>query len=140
MAFLVDNDYKMHIKDEILSTVLGAAASTIRPDAERKAQAQLTSVLNVRYDVPGIFAQSGEARNAEVVMYMVDMVIYHVHSRISPGQVPENVKARYQDALDWIKMVAAGKLDPDLPKPAGSNEGVKNDVKWGGRDPRDPYY
>jgi len=140
MGFLVDADYKMHIKDEIMSTVLGADAATILTDAERKAQAQLTSVLNVRYDVPAIFAATGESRNAEIVMYMVDMVIYHVHSRISPGQVPDNVKARYQDALDWIKMVAAGKLEPDLPKPAGSDEGMKNDVKWGGRDPRNPYY
>lgn len=139
MAFLTDDDYKMHIKDEVLATIMGAQA-VVRTKAERSAQSQLTSVLNLRYDVPNIFNQTGDSRNAEIVMYMCDLSVYHMHSRLTPGQVPDNVKERYQDALNWIKMVSGGKLEPDLPKPAGTDEGVKNDTKWGGRPARNPYY
>jgi hypothetical protein len=139
MAFLSESDYKSQIKDSILTMILENTDS-IRTDAERKAQAQITSALNVRYDVPAIFAQVGEARNAEVVMTMVDMVLYHIHSRINPGQVPKLRNDRYVDAKEWLKMVASGKLEPFLPKPAGADEGIKNDVQFNSMQPRNPYY
>lgn len=139
MAFLTDDDYKDQVKDSVLATII-ENTSSLRTKAENKAQAQLTSALNVRYDVAAVFAAAGDARNSEVVMYMVDMVLYHLHSRINPGQVPELRKERYQDAMDWMKMVASGKLEPDLPKPSGSLEGTKLDVQYGGRAPRQPYY
>lgn len=139
MAFLTDTDYKSQIKDNILSTVLENTAS-LRTDAERKAQAQLTSALNVRFDVPAIFAASGDARNAEVVMYMIDLALYHLHSRINPGQVPQLRSDRYQDAVNWMKAVASGKLEPDLPKPEFDSEGSKADVQYGGRTRRDTYW
>jgi phage gp36-like protein len=139
MAFLTDDDYKDQVKDNVLATII-ENTSSLRTKAELKAQAQLTSALNMRYDVPAVFAAAGDARNAEVVMYMVDVVLYHLHSRLNPGQVPELRKERYQDALDWMKMVASGKLEPDLPKPSGDLEGTKLDVQYGGRPPRQPYY
>jgi hypothetical protein len=139
MAFLTDDDYKDQIKDSILATILENTAS-IRTKAEMKAQEQITSALAVRYDVPNIFNKTGDDRNHEVVMYMVDMVIYHIHSRINPGQVPALRNDRYVDAKDWLKMVAAGKLAPSLPIPAGEGIETKKDVQYGSRLARDPYY
>jgi hypothetical protein len=99
--------------------------------------------LAVRYAVDSIFSATGNSRNAEVVMYMVDMVLYHLHSRINPGQVPELRKERYADALDWLNKVSAGDFLPDLPKVGDADgDGVddKNVVQWGGRPARNPYF
>ena len=116
MAFLTADDYKSQIKDNVLNNILEGNNSLLL-STELKAQAQLTSALNMRFNVAAIFSAEGDARNAEVVMYMVDIVLFHLHSRINPGQVPDERKSRYEDALTWMKMVASGKLEPDLPKP-----------------------
>jgi hypothetical protein len=136
MAFLTDDDYKEQVQDSILAAILGNAS---RPAAELKAQEQMTDYLNVRFDAAAIFAAQGSARNAAVVMYMVDIVLYHLSSRINPGQVPEVRQNRYDDAIKWLQSVT-NKLEPNLPKPSGSDEGVKSDVKYGSMPARNPYY
>lgn len=139
MAFLTDDDYKDQIKDSILATIIENTAS-IRTKAELKAREQMTSALAMRFDVANIFNQLGEARNHEVIMYMIDMVVYHIHSRISPGQIPTVRNDRYADAMKWLDKVAAGKLEPNLPKPAATGIESKLDVQYGGRAARNPYY
>lgn len=142
MPFLTDSDYLDQIKATQLSVITENTLS-IRQTAEAAAEAQMRSRLAVRYAVDSIFSATGTARNAEVVMYMVDMVLYHLHSRINPGQVPELRKERYADALDWLNKVSAGDFLPDLPKVGDADgDGVddKNVVQWGGRAPREPYF
>jgi phage gp36-like protein len=140
MAFLTDEDYNDQVQGTILQEIIQKDA-TLRTSMENKAQAQITSYLATRYDVPAVFSKSGSSRNMQVVMIMVDMVLYHLHSRISPGQVPQLRNDRYTDAIDWLKMVAAGQLEPDLPKPAGSNTAAsKNQILYGSRKARDQYF
>jgi len=58
----------------------------------------------------------GDQRNQVVVMYFVDLVIYHLHSSINPRNIPELRGIRYDAAIAWLKKVADAKLEPDLPK------------------------
>jgi hypothetical protein len=142
MPFLTDPDYLDQIKASQLTTLTDGVTS-VRLTAEAAAEAQMRSRLAVRYAVDSIFSATGNSRNAEVVMYMVDMVLYHLHSRINPGQVPELRKERYADALDWLNKVSAGDFLPDLPKVGDADgDGVddKNVVQWGGRPARNPYF
>ena len=142
MAFITDDDYKAQIKDDILARLLEGSA-TMREDAERKAIAQAQSRLANRYDVPAIFAATGENRNAELVMYLVDMSLYHLHSRMTPGQVPELRNNRYADALEWLKSVSSGDWNPGFPLVGDSDgDGVddKNVVQGGSQTPRNPYF
>lgn len=142
MAFLTDDDYKAQIKDDILARLLENSA-TMREDAERKAIAQAQSRLANRYDVPAIFSLSGQARNAELVMYLVDMSLYHLHSRLTPGQVPEVRNSRYADALEWLKAVSSGDWNPGFPLVGDSDgDGIddKNVVQGGSSTPRNPYF
>lgn len=142
MAFLIEDDYKSQVKDSILTTII-EGDNALRTDAEKKAEAQIRSRLAVRYDVTAIFAATGDSRNAEIIMYMVDMVLYHLHSRINPGQVPELRKERYGDALTWLDKVASGDYAADLPK-VGDSDGDtvddRNVVQHGGMTARKPYF
>ena len=142
MAFLVDDDYDDQVKDAVLAAILDGS-STIRPSLERKAEAEMLSYLAVRYDATAIFAATGNARNAMIVMLYVDMVLYHAHSRINPGQVPQLRIDRYNEAKSWLEMVASGKLLPDLPL-AGDQDGDgvddKEVVRFGSQTARNPYY
>ena len=140
--FLTESDYRTQIKDTQLAQ-LTENQTSVRTWAEQAAMAQIKSRLAVRYDVANIFNKTGDDRNPEIVMYMVDMVIYHLHSRATPGQVPKTRKERYQDALDWLNKVAQGDYAADLPTVGDTDgDGVddKNVVQWGSRKPRDPYF
>lgn len=142
MAFLVEDDYKAQIKADLLDKIVDAD-DNIRVAAENSAIGQAKSMLRVRYDVNAIFAATGDNRNTELVMYLVDMVLYHLHSRINPGQVPANRDKRYTDALDWLKNVGKGDWDPGFTL-VGDEDGDGDDdnavIQAGSQTPRDPYY
>jgi phage gp36-like protein len=142
MAFLTATDYHTQIKQEHLEK-LTEGNDSYRLDAEGKALAQIRSRLAVRYDIATALNATGAARSAELVMYAVDMALYHLHSRISPGQVPAQRAERYQDAMEWLGKVAEGSWDAGLPLAGDADgDGVddKNVVQWGGQAPRNPYF
>lgn len=142
MAFLVDADYLAQIKADLLDKIIDATPS-IRTTAEQAALSQAKTMLRVRYDVDALFALTGDARNADLVMYMVDMVLYHLHSRINPGQVPSTRDKRYSDALDWLKKVGAGDWDAGFPLVGDADEDGDDDnavIQAGSETPRNPYF
>lgn len=114
MTFVTTDDYKKVIKDDILNRVI-QAEPFILYDAERAAQSEIESYLRPRFDVATIFGQVGLNRNALLVMYFVDVVLYHIHSRINPQQIPEIRGIRYERAIDWLRDVTKGLITPDLP-------------------------
>lgn len=71
----------------------------------------------------------GDTRNQLIKMHLIDMVLYHLHSRINPRNIPDFRIARRDDCIKWLDMVAKGKITVNLPvieDPA--NEGLK--IKW----------
>lgn len=66
---------------------------------------------------------AGDNRNQQIVMYLIDITLYHLHSRINPRNVPDLRKERYDGngpnqtggAVGWMKKVASGDVTADLP-------------------------
>lgn len=56
----------------------------------------------------------GDSRNQQMVMYMLDIVIYHLYARILPKGLPEVRKDRYDAAVMWLQMAAKGKITASL--------------------------
>lgn len=50
----------------------------------------------------------GDNRNQQVVTYLTDIILYHIHSRIAPRNIPELRVKRYDDAIKWLKNCATG--------------------------------
>lgn len=50
----------------------------------------------------------GDNRNQQIVNYLIDIVLYHTLSRISPRNIPELRVKRYDDAIAWLKNCAKG--------------------------------
>jgi phage gp36-like protein len=114
MTFLQSGDLDMQIQAVIRNTVTGNS-DTILDAAERAAIAEATSYLKGRYDTAVIFAATGSARNPILMTYLIDMMLYHIHCRITPSNIPAVREKRYENAIKWLEMVAADKLNPDLP-------------------------
>jgi len=115
MPFIIFEDYKSLIKDDVLQAVMDND-KTIVLDVELMAQAEIESYLNQRYNVAEIFNKTGSLRNPLILMYMIDIVLYHIHARINPKFIPDIRKDRYDIALSWLDKVAKGILNPDLPR------------------------
>lgn len=70
------------------------------------------------------FWQQGDNRNQQIVMYLLDITLYHLHSRINPRNVPDLRKERYDGnsptqsggAIAFLKRVASGDVTADLPQ------------------------
>lgn len=66
---------------------------------------------------------AGDNRNQQIVMYLIDITLYHLHSRINPRNVPDLRKERYDGnnpqqnggAVAWLKRCASGDVTADLP-------------------------
>lgn len=66
----------------------------------------------------------GDNRNQQIVMYLIDITLYHLHSRINPRNIPELRMIRYDGnnalqtggAIGWLKKVASGDITADLPQ------------------------
>ena len=121
MIFLTDTDFGAQIRAEVLAIVRGT--NTNQDTAELAAIAEMQSYLSGKYDVAQIFAASGTERNAQLVMYCVDILLYHIHSNITPKNVPDVREKRYNAAIAWLKLVASDKLNPDLPIIPGQESG-----------------
>ena len=115
MMFLEEADFRKQIRDDTLERIIGDDASILY-DAERATLAEMESYLRVRFDVAQIWNKIGTARNALIVMYAVDILLYHIHSRIAPQQIPALRGIRYDSAIAWLKASAKGEISPDLPR------------------------
>jgi len=130
MIFLTVSDFDTLIKAENLTQIIESNDGLLEA-AVLASISEMTSYLRTRYDVNEIFniataSTSGDTRNQQLVMYGVDIALYHVHARVSPRSLPESRLARYEQAITFLKMVNKGSLLPDLPlkQTESNNNGI----------------
>ncbi|PIY13844.1 MAG: hypothetical protein COZ16_12280 [Flavobacteriaceae bacterium CG_4_10_14_3_um_filter_31_253] len=135
MIFLQETDLLPQIETSILNAITPAQKELILSDIELSSISEMESYLSTRYDTGLIFTPAvvgvptDDTRNRLIVMYLVDIMVYHITARIIPKQVPEIRGIRYEAAINWLKMVSKGQLNPDLP-PITTTETPKN-FNWG---------
>jgi hypothetical protein len=69
-------------------------------------------------------------RNPFVIMYAVDITLYHIHSKDATRLIPEVREKRYNVALDWLELVGAGKIDADLPQIPDTSDAYSSDIRY----------
>lgn len=114
MIWLTEQDLRKQIRNSVLTQIIEQDASLLH-ETELAVLKEIESYLSQRFDVAQIWASTDTNRNALLVMYAVDMLLYHLHSRINPNQIPEIRAKRYDDAIEWLKAVTKGTLSPALP-------------------------
>lgn len=114
--FITDNDYSVVVGEEALK-VISRASESNRRSAEQEAMEEIAGYLRPEYDCNALFTAEGEARNRLVVMYAVDIALYHMVASMPQKMGIEIRKERYDRAIRWLEGVQAGKIMPDIPKP-----------------------
>lgn len=118
MAFITDDDLTVQLRNEIKQVLTQGNGFTF-DTALLFAESEMTSYLRKisGTSVGLIFSATGSERIPVIIMYMIDMAVYHLHSNITPRQIPQIRADRYDAAIKWLEMVAAGRLLPGLPEP-----------------------
>ncbi len=132
MAFLEEEDYGVQIRDYELEHIANYS-DAIRLSSELKAQAEMESYLRARFDVAAIFGAIADDRNPLIVMYMVDISLYHLFTACTPRNVPEIRGIRYDAAINWLKMVSnpLKQIDPGLPERENEDGETPGTSIWG---------
>lgn len=133
MAFINDDDYSVLVRDEVKGILLENYSETKLRGAEQMALAQIRNYLAGKYDVNEIFSQTAAARNSHILMLVLDCALYHLYTSTVPRSMPDIRSARYQDAIDWLKLIAAGGTTADLPKKTSETGEELQGVKFTSR-------
>lgn len=132
-AFINIEDYDASIHREILDSLLRADSENYDPQiieiCEDRAIAEMKSYLNKTYNVEEIFSATGTDRNSLILMFALDIAIYHIFCQHNPYKISQIRQDRYDRAIEWLKGVMNGDITiadaPRLP-----DEEVKANSRW----------
>jgi hypothetical protein len=119
MIFLTEDDFVQYQVREAILQVLTISGTTL-DGAELAAIEQMSGYLRARYDVVATFGAAGTARNPLIIMYMIDLILYHLHSNTASRVMPKNREDRFNAAITWLSGVNGGTLIPNLPEVAST--------------------
>ncbi len=104
--------------------------------AEATAIEELSAYIDVRYGATLAFLPAN--KKSLLAMYLVDVMLYHLHARIAPDNVPELRQKRYDAAMEWADKVADGFINADLP--AKGVEEKSSTLRSGGQPKQSHYF
>lgn len=153
MIFLTLADFSMVIDLQIFKSIIDypeiegsptpeeiealELANELLDNSELTAISEAKSHLASRYLVDTDFGKTGAAREKLLVLKVVDIALYNIHAILNPKQIPDIRMKRYDDAIDWFKMVNQGIINPTgLTKPTDNS---KNHIQFGSNKKRDHY-
>jgi len=82
----------------------------------------------------------GDVRQQQIKMFLIDITLYHLHSRLKPRNIPSHRVVRYDGAsptqsggaIGWLKRVSKDELNPNLPLLAG-DDGSQDRIQFNSR-------
>lgn len=131
--FITTTDYDASIHKEILDSLLRADLPTYDPQiveiCEDRAIAEMRGYLNKIYDCDAIFSAQGADRHPLILMFAVDITIYHIFCQHNPYKISQIRKDRYDRAVEWLKGIMSGDITidgaPQLPP-----ETLQDNSRW----------
>ena len=112
--FISLEDYDASIHREILDSLLRQGTADYDPQiieiCEDRAVSEMKSYLNKKYDCQAIFSQTGAGRHPLILMFALDITIYHIFCQHNPYKMSKIREDRYERAIEWLKGVMKGDI------------------------------
>ena len=132
-TFITKNDYDASMHKEILELLVRAGSDPnddeIIEICEDRAVTEMRGYMNKIYDVDAIFAAEGKERNQLILMFAIDISLYHIFCIHNPYKISKIREDRYNRAIEWLKMVMKGQVTIDS-APKLSSEIVADNSNW----------
>lgn len=115
--FINTTDYDATIHKEILDSLLRKDSASYDPQiieiCEDRAILEMRSYLNKAYDCDAIFSATGTDRHALILMFAIDITVYHIFCQHNPYKISKIRQDRYDRAIEWLKGVMKGDITID---------------------------
>ena len=115
--FITLTDYDATIHREILDSLLRTGSETFDPQiveiCEDRAVSEMRSYLGKQYDCDAIFSARGAERHQLILMFAVDITVYHIFCQHNPYKMSKIRQERYDRAIEWLKGVMNGDVTID---------------------------
>ena len=115
--FITTQDYDATIHREILDSLLRTDSPSFDPQiieiCEDRAIAEMRSYLNKSYDCNAIFSAQGKDRHPLILMFAIDITVYHIFCQHNPYKIAKIRQDRYDRAIEWLKGVMKGDITID---------------------------
>ncbi len=131
--FIKKEDIHNKITQHELDSIIGLDNEIVL-HAISSAISEMRGYLIGRYDTEAIFSKTGNNRHALLVSFACDIAVYEIVAIALPGQDLEDRRMRYKRAIDWLKQLAAGVIQADLPL-LGNNNGTEGNTDINARGP-----
>lgn len=129
MNFLNKEDFNVVCDDNTLSVIHQQSDANL-DKAEAYAIEEVSSYLRPRYDIDKALSETN--RNAQLVMILCDIALYHLISWLPKRIGFEIREIRYKSAIAWLKDVAKGNASPNIPtKTNEQGEDIGTPVNFG---------
>lgn len=110
--FINKEDYDASIHREILDALLRKDGANYDPQVveicEDRAVAEMRGYLDKIYDCDAIFSAEGPARHPLILMFAVDIAVFHIFCQHNPYKIAKIRQDRYDRAVEWLKGVMDG--------------------------------
>ncbi len=131
--FIALGDYDASIHREILDALLRTGSADYDPQSveicEDRAVAEMRSYLNKSYDCNAIFSARGDDRHPLILMFAVDIAIYHIFCQHNPYKMSQVRQDRYDRAVKWLEGILSGDLTIDG-APTLPAEDLSGNSRW----------
>lgn len=131
--FIDTTDYDATIHREILNSLLRTDSSDYDPQiveiCEDRAVAEMRSYLNKIYDCNAIFSANGTDRHALILMFAIDIAVYHIFCQHNPYKMSKIRQDRYDRAIEWLKGVMNGDITIDG-APTLPEDELADNARW----------
>jgi len=114
MAYITPTDYNTLITPEDLEVVQQATEQN-KFNAEIAAIEYFSGFIRGRYNVELLFAQIDEERDSNLLIFIIDQILYTLHSNL-PGNLIPDIRIQRKEELDkWLLQIQNGKFQPNWP-------------------------
>lgn len=116
---------RINISDEITED-----DRTIYNTVEEQTLDLVTSYIGSLYNLPLEYARTLDERNNFLVRIVLDIFAYDLYTRATVMEMSDIRQVRYDKAINTLMAIAAGDINPDLPKRDVDNdpEAIKTNV------------
>jgi hypothetical protein len=132
MSFLVSNDYSLVIKTRNLQLLLDELEPSAQADAEEVAMSVMDGYFRKRnIDCVNVWNKTGVDRNKSVILMLLHLTVYMLHNGVDPDAIPKTRTDNNEMAMKWLKDVASGDVETDLPILENDSNVPKNVSRFG---------
>ena len=110
--FIDIDDYDATLHREILDALVRDDKQVIEV-CEDRAIAEMRSYMSQVYDCDEVFAAQGAERNQLVLMFALDIAVYHIFCIHNPHNMSQIRIDRYERAVEWLKGIQKGMIRVD---------------------------